>query len=130
MCFNSRPEQDFSPFTLDDGAWKKVRSTDSVGEAETWSLQVEEDASYTAEGCIVKNCPLQLDLIARCIELWSNPGDVVFDPFNGIGSTGVQAIKQGRKYIGTELKESYFRQAVKFLEQAENANQLSLFGAA
>lgn len=64
-------------------------------------------------------CPLQLDVIERCITLYSNPGDLVLDPFNGIGSTGYQAIKMGRRYIGIELKPEYARQAAKFLEQAE-----------
>lgn len=75
-------------------------------------------------------CPLQLDLIERAIRLWSNPGDVVLSPFMGIGSEGVTALKCGRKYVGIELKESYFRQAVKYL--ADTDAQVSvgtLFGA-
>lgn len=64
-------------------------------------------------------CPLQLDVIERCLTLYSNPGDVVLDPFNGIGSTGYQSIKMGRKYIGIELKPEYAKQAAKFLQQAE-----------
>ena len=64
-------------------------------------------------------CPLQLPVIARCIELWTNPGDVVLDPFSGIGSTGYQAIKMGRRHIGIELKESYFGQTVANLKIAE-----------
>jgi hypothetical protein len=64
-------------------------------------------------------CPLQLDVIERCITLYSNPGDVVLDPFNGIGSTGYQAVKMGRKYIGIELKPEYAKQAAKFLQAAE-----------
>jgi len=66
-------------------------------------------------------CPLQLDVIERCLTLYSNPGDLVLDPFNGIGSTGYQAVKMGRRYIGVELKPEYARQAAKFLEQAEGA---------
>lgn len=66
-------------------------------------------------------CPLQLDVIERCLTLYSNPGDLVLDPFNGIGSTGYQAIKMGRRYIGVELKPEYAKQAAKFLEQAEGA---------
>jgi DNA modification methylase len=66
-------------------------------------------------------CPLQLDVIERCITLYSNPGDLVMDPFNGIGSTGYQAVKMGRRYIGVELKSEYARQAAKFLEQAEGS---------
>jgi DNA modification methylase len=72
--------------------------------------------------------PLQLDVIDRAIRLWSNPGDVVLSPFMGIGSEGVTAIKCGRKFIGTELKASYFRQACKFLDRAE-ASAKTLFDA-
>lgn len=64
-------------------------------------------------------CPLQLPVIERCVELWSNPGDVVMDPFDGIGSTGYQSILMGRRHIGVELKESYFRLAVENCKQAE-----------
>lgn len=63
-------------------------------------------------------CPLQLDVIERCLVLWSNPGDVVFSPFTGIGSEGVMSIRLGRKFIGTELKPSYWRQACGYIEQA------------
>jgi len=65
-------------------------------------------------------CPMPLDLIERCLTLYSNPGDLVLDPFNGIGSTGYQAVKMGRKYIGVELKPEYAKQASKFLQQAES----------
>ena len=66
-------------------------------------------------------CPLQLDVIERCLTLYSNPGDLVLDPFNGIGSTGYQAVKMGRRYLGVELKPEYAKQAAKFLEQAEGS---------
>lgn len=71
-------------------------------------------------------CPMALDLIERAIQLWSNPDDVVFDPFSGVGSTGYQAIKMGRKFIGSELKQSYFDQACKNIESAKS-NQTGLF---
>ena len=71
-------------------------------------------------------CPLQLDVIDRCLTLYSNPGDVILDPFNGIGSTGHEAIRMDRKYIGFELKPEYAKQAAKFLTQAE-AEKASLF---
>lgn len=74
-------------------------------------------------------CPLQLDVIDRCLRLYSNPGDLVLDPFNGIGSTGHQAIKMGRRYIGVELKPEYAAQAARFLEDAE-ASQDTLFAGA
>lgn len=62
--------------------------------------------------------PLQLDVIERCIDLWSNPGDVVLTPFLGIGSEVYSAVKMGRRGIGFELKPSYFRQAVKNVAEA------------
>lgn len=65
-------------------------------------------------------CPLQLDLIERAITLWSNPGDTVISPFMGIGSEGYGSVKLKRRFIGAELKESYFRQAVKYINDAEN----------
>lgn len=64
-------------------------------------------------------CPLQLDLIERAIRLWSNVGDVVLSPFLGIGSEGVVALKCGRRFVGAELKEAYFRQAVRNLQFKE-----------
>lgn len=71
-------------------------------------------------------CPLQLDVIERCIELWTNPNELVFSPFTGIGSEGYQAIKQGRKFVGSELKEAYFNVAVNNLKDAV-AEKKSLF---
>lgn len=62
--------------------------------------------------------PLQLDVIERCIDLWSNPGDTVLTPFLGIGSEVYCAVQMGRKGIGIELKPSYFAQAKRNLEQA------------
>jgi len=56
-------------------------------------------------------CPLQLDVIERCIHLWTNPGDTIFSPFTGIGSEGYCAVKMGRKFIGTELKPAYWELA-------------------
>lgn len=73
--------------------------------------------------------PLQLDVIERCIDLWSNPGDVVLTPFLGIGSEVYAAVEMGRKGIGIELKPSYFRQAMKNLEGVGTTNP-TLFDAA
>ena len=73
-------------------------------------------------------CPLQLDVIERCLQLWCNQGDVVLSPFGGIGSEGVGALRANRKYIGIELKKGYFDAAIKFLAQEEHEQQLpSLF---
>lgn len=75
--------------------------------------------------------PLQLTVIRRCVDLWSNPGDVVFSPFAGIGSELYVAIQMGRKAIGSELKPSYFKQAVKNLKDVElNAGGKDLFATA
>lgn len=74
-------------------------------------------------------CPLQLEVIRRCVRLWSNPGETVLSPFAGIGSEGHVALGEQRRYLGCELKESYYRQAVANLESAERAPR-SLFGGA
>lgn len=71
-------------------------------------------------------CPLQLDVIERALIMWSNPGDVVMSPFMGIGSEGVMSIQHGRKFVGVELKESYWKQACRNLIDAE-ASAASLF---
>lgn len=63
-------------------------------------------------------CPLQLDVIERAVVLWSNPGDTVLSPFMGIGSEGWQSLNLGRRFVGVELKESYWRQACENLAAA------------
>lgn len=73
-------------------------------------------------------CPLQLDVIERGINLWTNPNDIILSPFMGIGSEIYQAIKQGRRGIGIELKESYYNQAVLNCKSAATMKrQLGLF---
>lgn len=73
-------------------------------------------------------CPLQLDVIERCLELWSNPGEKILDPFNGIGSTIFCAVEAERYGIGIELKESYFLQSLKNMETLKyQKKQRSLF---
>lgn len=71
-------------------------------------------------------CPLQLEVIRRGIDLWTNPGDIVLSPFAGIGSEGYVAVEMGRRFIGVELKASYYRQAVANMQQA--SKQGDLFG--
>lgn len=63
-------------------------------------------------------CPLQLEIIKRCIELWTNPGDIVLDPFAGIGSSLYVALRMNRRGLGVELKENYYKQAVSNCESA------------
>ena len=73
-------------------------------------------------------CPLQLDVIERALVLWSNPGDTVLSPFMGIGSEGYMSVKAKRRFIGTELKEAYWKQACVNLAGA--AAQLDFFDVA
>jgi DNA modification methylase len=63
-------------------------------------------------------CPLQLEVIERAIDLWTNPGDTVLSPFAGIGSEGYVALQRNRKFVGVELKASYYRQAIANLRSA------------
>jgi hypothetical protein len=85
------------------GTWDDIRETDVL---EGWQDVREEDDEKHV-------CPLQLDVIRRCVKLYSNPGDLVLDPFMGIGSSAYVAFEQGRRAVGFELKESYHRQAVR-----------------
>ena len=70
--------------------------------------------------------PLQLTVIRRCIDLWSNPGDIVYSPFAGIGSELYVALQMGRRAIGAELKPSYYRQAVINCQSAEKTETRNL----
>lgn len=100
--------------------WFGIKESDTLNVVEARS---EEDERHI--------CPLQLGTIERCIRLWSNQGDTVLDPFNGIGSTGYEAILTGRKYIGVELNPVYFQVAVKNLQKAESeTKQDDLFSLA
>lgn len=87
--------------------------------AQTKVLNIKEARSGNDEKHI---CPLQLDVIEKAVELWTNPGDVVFSPFAGIGSEGYQSLKLGRKFLGIELKPEYFEKACKNLKEAEKEN--------
>ena len=89
--------------------WMDIRQSNTL---QRKSARAEKDEKHI--------CPLQLDVIERCIDLWTNPNDIVFDPFAGIGSVPYQAILMGRRGVGVELKESYFKQAVNNLEAAEH----------
>jgi hypothetical protein len=67
--------------------------------------------------------PLQLDVIDRCLTLWSNPGDVVLTPFMGVGSEVYAAVLQGRRAVGIELKQTYFEQAARNVDRAANGDR-------
>lgn len=97
--------------------WSDINPNDTL---QYRSARQEEDERHI--------CPLQLEVIRRCIGLWSNPGDLVLSPFAGIGSEGYEALRWGRRFLGVELKESYFAQAVVNLRNVElERNQLGLF---
>lgn len=89
--------------------WMDIRQSNTLNRA---AARDEKDERHI--------CPLQLDLIARCLELWTNPNDIVLDPFAGIGSVPVVALQMGRRTMGFELKESYFKQAVLNCQKEEN----------
>jgi len=86
----------------------------TVDQTNTLNVKMARDANDERHVC-----PLQLDVIERAVHLYTNPGETVFSPFMGIGSEGYASLKIGRRFIGTELKESYYRQAVKYLTEAE-----------
>lgn len=89
--------------------WMDIRQSDTL---QRKSARDEKDERHI--------CPLQLEVIKRCIELWTNPGDIVLDPFAGIGSTNYVALRMNRRTVGIELKDSYYIQAVGNCEQALN----------
>jgi DNA modification methylase len=97
--------------------WYGIRESDTLSFREARS---EKDEKHI--------CPLQLGTIERCVRLWSNPGDVVMSPFMGIGSEGYVAVKNGRRFVGVELKPEYFAQAKRNIRSA--VAQGDLFGGA
>jgi DNA modification methylase len=96
--------------------WQEIASPVWMTVNQTRTLNVEAAREMGDERHL---CPLQLDVIERSLRLWSNPGDVVLSPFMGIGSEGFASLKARRRFIGVELKESYFRHAVRNLIGAE-----------
>jgi DNA modification methylase len=106
--------------------WQRYASPVWMDINQTRTLQYQTARAADDERHI---CPLQLDVIERSMQLWSNPGDVVLTPFLGIGSEAYVAVKMGRKAIGAELKPSYFALAVRNMKDAERS-QYDLFGVA
>lgn len=96
--------------------WMDINPSDTL---QARSCRDEQDEKHI--------CPLQLTVIRRGIELWTNPGDIVLTPFMGIGSEAVVALEKGRKAIGIELKTTWYKQAVKNCRGITNAEQISLF---
>lgn len=93
--------------------WMDIRQSDTL---QRKSARADKDERHI--------CPLQLEVIQRCIELWTNPGDIVFDPFAGIGSVPYVAVTMGRRGIGSELKESYYVQMKNNLDIAVNGDKM------
>lgn len=103
-----------------EGAWGDIRETDTLNVAEG---RGEKDTKHI--------CPLQLEVIERCVKLFSNPGELVFSPFAGIGSEGYTALRLGRRFYGCELKDEYHRAALvncqRGLDAAKAVKKQSLF---
>lgn len=108
-----------------EGCWSDIQETDTLNTA---AAKSEDDTKHI--------CPLQLEVIRRCVLLFSNPGEIVFSPFTGIGSEGFvslggvspktkKRIENSRRFYGCELKPEYYAQAVKNLTQAQKAKAAS-----
>lgn len=110
----SADDDDKRRFSID--VWQRYASPVWMDINPSLTLQRESARAQKDERHI---CPLQLQVIERAVDMWSNPGDTVLSPFAGIGSEGYQSLKMGRKFVGVELKESYFKQAYLNLEAAE-----------
>lgn len=106
--------------------WQKVASPVWMDINPSDTLQYRSAREHDDERHIA---PLQLEVIRRGIALWTNPGDIVLSPFMGIGSEGYVSLEMGRKFVGVELKESYFRQAVANLAAACTEQTQDLFAA-
>lgn len=121
-AFLGAPDPDqFSTITATETA-DESSGIDPSNTLQGRSAREEEDERHIA--------PLQLEVIRRAVKLWSNPGDLVWSPFAGIGSEGYVALQEGRMFAGAELKVSYYAQAVRNLAEAANTRQQMLFGAA
>jgi DNA modification methylase len=101
--------------------WQKIASPIWTDINQSDTLQFRSAREHDDERHI---CPLQLEVIRRGVELWTNPGDIVLSPFAGIGSEGAVSVEMGRKFIGIELKESYFNQAVQNLYHADSQGDM------
>ena len=99
--------------------WQKVASPIWMDINPSDTLQKDSARDHDDERHI---CPLQLEVIRRGVDLWTNPNDVVLSPFAGIGSEGYASIQMGRRFIGVELKDTYYKQASQNLK---NANKLT-----
>jgi hypothetical protein len=127
LCAFRRPGKNPEPIThtaesYPVSKWQEVASPVWMDIQQSRTLQARSAREEEDEAHL---CPLQTQVIERCVELWSNPGDVVFDPFGGIGSTPHCAVRMGRRAVMHELKPSYFQQAVRNLQTANK--QVTIF---
>lgn len=114
-----KPGQNAVPINsdeVDNETWIKWAEAiwDDINEMNTLNVAVARESADERH-----ICPLALDLIDRCVRLWSNKGETVLDPFGGVGSTGVIAIGNGRRAVLIELKKSYWATAVKNMQEKE-----------
>jgi len=124
-CFYGEDEPTQTGIEYSHNVWRRYASPIWMDINQTNTLNVVMARDQNDERHI---CPLQLETIARCLELWSNPNDTVLSPYTGIGSEGYQALKMGRKFVGFELKKSYYDVAVSNLNKVVNApKQMELF---
>jgi DNA modification methylase len=102
-----------------EGCWQDIKETDTLN---TKEAKGADDTKHI--------CPLQLPVIRRLVRLFSDPGEIVFSPFTGIGSEGYESIKAGRRFYGCELKTEYFETAKNNMKKAESLTEktFSLFG--
>ncbi|MEK9797213.1 MAG: site-specific DNA-methyltransferase, partial [Alphaproteobacteria bacterium] len=111
-----------SDYPVDE--WQKVASPVWMDINPSDTLQYRSAREHDDERHI---CPLQLDVIRRGIRLWTNPGDIVLSPFMGIGSEGFVALELSRRFVGVELKKSYYEQAIRNLDMATREQAQDLF---
>ena len=115
VWYRAMPGEKSPNYPFQENYPSRHQQTDGISEGDVLRNFVEgrdnEDEKHL--------CPLQLGTIERCVKLWSNPGDVVLSPFMGIGSEGYVSVRHNRKFVGCELKPSYFRVACRNLRDAE-----------
>lgn len=140
VCTFRKPGENTNPVSGELGYWVGDKSFKSEGRLsiDLWQryaspVWMDINPSRTLQKQSAREekderhiCPLQLDVIERCMMLWSNPGDIVLSPFAGIGSEGYVALQMERKFIGIELKASYYRQACLNLVGAEKQTELKI----
>ncbi len=97
-----------------EGCWSDIRETDTLNIRGT-----------KGDGDTKHICPLQLPVIDRIVRLYSNPGEIVFSPFAGIGSEGYAAVKRGRRFYGCELKDEYYRTALSNIAAGERRRMMN-----